>query len=111
MLVFVFREDRIELGGMSGDGSDVKRDAASTSDATPNGMVRQSSTVDDTSVGRGVQYSVEESPPWHMSVLLGFQVRKMTTLPNIVTAGKRSCGKVMYLHVFVCPQGRDASRG
>ena len=84
MLVFVFREDRIELGGMSGDGSGLKRDAASTSDAMPNGMVRQSSTVDDTSVGRGVQYSVEESPPWHMSVLLGFQVRKMTILSDII---------------------------
>ena len=85
MLVFVFREDRIELGGMSGDGSGLKRNAASTSDATPNGMVRQSSsTVNDTSVGRGVQYSVEESPPWHMSVLLGFQVRKMTALSDII---------------------------
>ena len=80
MLVFVYREDRIELGGMSGDSSDLKREAASTSDTTPNGMVRQSSTVDDTSVGKGVQYSVEESPPWHMSVLLGFQVHKLVTL-------------------------------
>ena len=80
--VFVYREDRIELGGMSGDGSDVKRDAASTSDTTPNGMVRQSSTVDDTSVGKGVQYSVEESPPWHMSILLGFQVHKLVALPR-----------------------------
>ena len=56
--MFVFREDRIELGGMSGDGSGLKRDAASTSDAMPNGMVRQSSTVDDTSVGRA------SSTPW-----------------------------------------------
>ena len=40
----------------------------------PNGTVGVSCPIDDTSVGKGVQYSVEESPPWHMSVLLGFQV-------------------------------------
>ncbi len=40
----------------------------------PNGGLHADTPLEEAISGEGIQYTVEESPPWHMTIMLGFQV-------------------------------------